>query len=443
MVSREVVKVFALFLVYCSMGLYLEIPGPTMIDIKLIYKATYEDVSRSVSGRGAGGFTGALIGGYLVDRFGHSLDLLIGISETVAAAAIITAPYTFSVETLWFHYLTVGICAAVISMAAIRSAIMLWPEKTAVTLQLLHVGYGVGALLVPVFVNPFLAVIEYPDQKAESQKPGQEKFKVVKETHVQKAFVAIGIGTLALALVFCRYHFSKSATKGYKSVKSDENEAENKLTFLQMINPGSYANGQTAFGSVVICLLFTYFFIMVGGEEMYANFVRSFSVEVFQFSKTRASYLNLTFWLGLTIGRLVGSLISNFISVRRLFMIQILLHTLSTTWLYIYAGSSPVMLWVCTAAEGFLVAPLYPCGIAYGNTLIEITGMSLMVINLAGSFGDLCFIWVAGKMYDTYGPQSVLFAIQFVGVVLLGCTVLLRIVQRFKKEKRLEIQIVT
>ena len=88
--------------------------GPTMIDIKIIFGATNQEVSRSVSGRGAGGFIGALIGGILVDRFGLALDLLIAMSEAVAGLAIMFAPFTYTINTLWFHYFTLGVCNSII-----------------------------------------------------------------------------------------------------------------------------------------------------------------------------------------------------------------------------------------------------------------------------------------------------------------------------------------
>lgn len=104
------------YFLYSFQGLYLEIPGPTLIDIKLIFKASNEDVSRSVSGRGAGGFTGAMIGGILADRFSHSLDLFVALSETIAGFAIMLVPYSFSVHTLWFHYFILGTCGGVIGI---------------------------------------------------------------------------------------------------------------------------------------------------------------------------------------------------------------------------------------------------------------------------------------------------------------------------------------
>lgn len=405
-----------------------------MIDIKLIFNATYEEVSRSVSGRGAGGFSGAVVGGFLVHKFGHSLDLLVALSETVAAVAIMFVPYSHSVNTIWFHYLIIGCCGGVINIAGVRSVLTLFPKKAAVCLQLLFVGYGVGALLVPVFVNPFLAVVEFTRHKTGNQET--ETMTVLTETQVHSAFVAIGLLTLILSTVFYRYHFQKYMGEGYKPVQTKDMKLEEiDAASLESEHSGTKPSESLTFKILILLVLFFYFVIMVGGEEVFGQFVRTFSLEVFNFTKTQASCLNMMFWLGLTIGRLVGSVVSNYIHIRKLFVIQVILHAFSTTLLYLYASKSSAVLWVCTIAEGFLVSPLYPSGIAYGNTLIEVSGFCLMVIQFAGSFGDLSFIWIAGKLYDLYGPKSLLIGLEGVGITLVFIVLILKIGERFKKEK--------
>lgn len=87
-----------------------------MFDVKLIFNATYEEVSLSVSGRGAGGLAGAFIGGFVVDRFSNNLDLVIGICETVAALAISWLPFAPDIETVWIHYFILGIMGAVVGI---------------------------------------------------------------------------------------------------------------------------------------------------------------------------------------------------------------------------------------------------------------------------------------------------------------------------------------
>ena len=87
-----------------------------MIDIRIIYTANYEDVASSISGRGAGGFVGALLGGFLVDKFAQHIDLQIALAQTVASVAVLTVPFSFAISFVFFHYFTLGLCGAIINI---------------------------------------------------------------------------------------------------------------------------------------------------------------------------------------------------------------------------------------------------------------------------------------------------------------------------------------
>ena len=318
-----------------------------------------------------------------------------------------------------------------ISFPAInRSIILLAKENTPVMLQLLGVGYGFGALLVPLLANPFLAVIEYPAAVG-GQTIGQ--VKVIKESRVHYAFVTIGITSAVLSLVFFYFHFRKKNGTKYEMLAADDiTRKKAPLSFLAMINPASYAGGSFGFGLYMLGVLFLFYFSLVGGVEVYSHFIRSFSVDVFKFSKTEASYINMSFWLTIAISKVLMSLAAVYIPVRKLFKLQVLLHVVSTTIINVYAYESASNLWICTILEGFFASPLYPAAIAYSNTLIEVTGMCLMVLTFAGNIGDMVFIWVGGKFYDSYGPRVILNGVQFVGVIHLLCVVLFKLAERPK-----------
>ena len=84
-----------------------------MIDLKLVFHASYEEVSRSVSARGIGGFAGAVVGGILVDKFEHSTDLIVATIEVVSSFTVSYVPFAPDVNFLWFLYFILGICGSV------------------------------------------------------------------------------------------------------------------------------------------------------------------------------------------------------------------------------------------------------------------------------------------------------------------------------------------
>ena len=306
--------------------------------------------------------------------------------------------------------------------------IILAKEQAPAMLQFLHLGYGVGALLVPLFANPFLAVLEYPSEETENS---HEAFRVIKESRVHVAFIAIGLFVFLLSLLFYYFQYGYKGLKEYDTLPHSLDTSPS--SFWKMINPATYANGSLWFGSSMFVLLFFHYFNLVGGEKVIAQFVRSFSVDVFKFSKTDASFLNVSFWLSVIASKLIMIVASSYIHIQQLFKIQILLNLISTSIFKMYAAQSSSLLRFCTLLQGFIVSPLYPSGIAYSNTLLDVKGVCLMVIVFGTGIGDMVYVWLAGYMYDSYGPKSILNAVQMAGVILFICMICFKLLERHKR----------
>lgn len=121
-INVELLNSLAVFCMYDSMmlfilqGLYLEVLGPTMIDLKLIYHTNYESVARAVSGRGAGGFIGAMVGALLVDKFDAQLELLVGVFTTISGLCVVFVTNMPSVDHVWLLYCLIGGSSNIINM---------------------------------------------------------------------------------------------------------------------------------------------------------------------------------------------------------------------------------------------------------------------------------------------------------------------------------------
>ena len=113
---------YSLLNYYCSQvfpqlqGLYLEITGPTLIDLKLRTHSNYEAVATAVSGRSAGFFIGAVLGGLLVDKLGAYCDLLVALSLNGGAAATVILPWVHITDLLFFITLCQGTFEGVINI---------------------------------------------------------------------------------------------------------------------------------------------------------------------------------------------------------------------------------------------------------------------------------------------------------------------------------------
>ena len=355
-----------------------------------------------------------------------SVVIFLQISSEVIFIAVACNLHHKLILSFSCHFLAMSIKSCIYISVVSRSIILIAKENTPAMMQLLGVGYGVGALLVPLFANPFLAALEYsPNTDAHSI--GQ--VKVIKESRVHYAFVVIGISSALLSLVFVYFHF---LVRGSDSGTDNKTDNKTPVSVLEMINPATYANGSFWFGTYVLVTLSIFYFSLVGGMEIYSHFIRSFSVDVFKFSKTEASYLNMSFWLTVALSKVFMSLASAYISVRKLFKIQVLLHVLSTIVLNMYGSQTSSLLWLCTIIEAFFVSPLYPGAIAYSNSLIDVKGMCLTVIIFAANVGDIIFIWTGGKFYDSLGPHIIFIGVQIGGIMHFICLILFKVIERHK-----------
>ena len=104
-------------------GLYLEIYGPTLIDLKLKIGADYEQIATAISGRGVGVFVGCVVWGILVDKFLHWSHVFIAIALGIAAIVTVVAPWSPNVELLYLWCAVGGFAEVAIGIGKQRKYI--------------------------------------------------------------------------------------------------------------------------------------------------------------------------------------------------------------------------------------------------------------------------------------------------------------------------------
>ncbi|XP_045196699.2 major facilitator superfamily domain-containing protein 4A-like [Mercenaria mercenaria] len=268
---RHICQTFMIFMAWVTKGLYLEVSGPAMIDLKLIYNTNYESITRSVAGRGAGGFLGALIGALIVDKFERQLDLCIAIGTTIAGICIALIPHVPTTGHVWMLYFMIGCVSNAVNMGGTRIALEIWKERSSIVLQLLHMGFGVGALTDPLICSPFLAVIENVQKDDMNPNP---HYHVIKESRAHLAFLIIGIFTCCVAIPFFLFQLTaKRSTVVKETVPSTSAKAK---SFKEIFNPATYANGNFYYGLCALILLFFIFFQCCRWRKTFCNICKNY-----------------------------------------------------------------------------------------------------------------------------------------------------------------------
>lgn len=356
-----------------------------------------------------------------------------------------------------------------------RLILKLWLDKSATPMILLHSGYGVGSFLIPLYTNPFLAV-ERPNSEnsySNTTVPNvsataftgtsvsvltstENAVQYMKDSRIEYSYLISAILVALHSVSFFvfqyrerqyydqnRHHLnhSKDAKPNnvFQSADSDKPDSEER-TFIQIINPATCTGGRFLYGLVLFFLVFLYCGNAGGGERVVAGFIRSFSVDQLGFSKDDASYLNTSFWISFTIGRVLFSLAAKWVSIRLLILIETCGLTVIAVLLNFLARNNTLAYWILVQPLGIFIAPLWPSLVAWSDHHLELTGVGMMVLLLGGSVGGFSHLRLIGFLYEHFGPYTFLYQIIGYGCLALMLAILLDLVggihgNRFKRNK--------
>ncbi|XP_045214387.2 sodium-dependent glucose transporter 1-like [Mercenaria mercenaria] len=449
---QKTIETGALVLSWMVMGMYCETSGPTLIDLKYRLNTSYEDLAVALSAAGGGTFPGCIIGGFLVDKFSGYSHLTLALALDIAAASVVLIPWVPNVQYLWILSFTTGFVLSIHNAAGTRINLNIWKESSASPMILMHLGYGIGSLITPLYSNPFLgvevqngneSVIMYSNTSTSINTTNvsystAEKFSL-NNSRVEYAYAISAIATAGLSVVFFVFQFIENKiVKQLKDVetrrrsdvdneriseihnetdneqfKFDSEEKDDKCNrckgLLQMINPASCAKGRFWYGTSILIFMFFFFGNVGGGQRVVTQFIRSFSIDQLNFSSTDGSLLNTSLWISFSVGRLFFFVIARCVSVKVLLILETGGFMCSAILMAIFANGNSTALWVLIQPVAFFIGPLWPTGVAWTDYHIELTGMGIASQMLGSSVGFVCHLQLIGYMYDNIGPQTYVY----------------------------------
>lgn len=432
----KIVKTFFLVFTWVCIGLCLEIQGPTFKDLKILTNGSTEEISRAISGRSLGFFAGAAIGGFLVDKLTRYCYLIIAVCVDLMGTMSVAAPWSPNTGVLWALFFLQGLFEGVINIAGQKLILEIWREKASSPLHLLHFGFGLGSFIVPNIANPFLAIplVETASQNGTfnvtwvtermststlttgNGNATTEIQKYIKETEVHWAYIIVAIIAAINSLAHYCYQFSSQKSSKNSSSKMETTKSNRSLR--EIIDPATCAGGQRIFGVVIFVLLFLFFFNATGGERLYGKFIRNFSIDRFHFSNDEGSLINTAFWISYSLGRFSGFVIAIWVPIRILLLIEVSGALITSVLLNIFAYDNSLMLWIFTQPMGYFIAPLFPSGLAWGDSYVEMTGLGITILMLGGGLGGMSYMWIIGHFYDDDHRSFLYLTVVYGGIVV-------------------------
>lgn len=296
--------------------------------------------------------------------------------------------------------------------------------------MLMHLGYGIGSFIVPLYVNPFLAEVKQQINVNLTQMLGNlstaahirsttvsslgpttttEKEYYPETSRIEYAYIISSIYAVIISLFF--YVNQTREPRGmvkHVSGTGKENGQQTK-PFKEIINPASCANGNFWYGTQIMSLMFMYFANVGGGNIMTQVFLRTFCVDQLHLTTNQSTLLNTCYWIGFSFGRLATALASRWLSVRALIITHSSGIAVCSILMSIFSDDNALSFWILSISFAFFTATIWPTGIAWTDYHIELTGIGMTLQILGASLGGIVHLRLIGYIYEHYGPITYLY----------------------------------
>lgn len=375
------------------------------------YGVDYSAGGNLIFAQFAGFLVGVLVSPWLISRLGKRYSLVLAIAVMGLAELI----YTF-LPPWGFMYVT-GACAgfgfgmveAIIGTLIIAAA----ADNAAVAMSRLEVFFGVGALVMPLISGWLI-------------ESGSWRF----------GFLLIAVFAVFMLAFWLRGRFGnldqvldERAEK--TAIKVDEPNGAGAEGAAGKRPSGSwvsrYRGVQRALALVFLC----YFFVYVGAEMSFANFLPSLMIEKSGTAEAIASFSVTLFWLAMSIGRIYGGMLAQKIGYATYIVWGIVVALLFMS-LFNFTHNQTV-LFLFIVIIGLFMSGLFSISLVYATKLLpgnEETTPSLLIA--AGGVGGAVLPLLLGHSMDSFGAivSGWLLAV-FMGLLLLLGTAAI-LIDRFK-----------
>ncbi len=358
--SQKLIITIAYYLAFVTLGLAVGATGPVLPVLAQHTQAALDGISLIFVTHALGYMAGTGIGGRGYDRFrGHWL---------LAGGLLLASGMLFLVPTLSNLWLLAAVMAALGffqgSVDVGANTLILWLHGAQVgpLMNGLHFSFGFGAFVAPLVV-------------AQIGSLSGEIYWVYWLFALLNLPIAWWIWTLPSPPVR-----AQSAPVDAPKVRASP---------------------------LILTLLVAFFFLYVGVEVGYGNWIYTYAVTLKLADATWAAYLSSTFWGAYTLFRLAAVWISTKASPQQILLADFAGAAvgLGLVWLL---PASPVALWCGTIILGGSVASVFPTMLTLMEQRLHLTGSVTSWCFVGGGVGHMVLPWLIGQAFEPLGATSMM-----------------------------------
>lgn len=343
-------------------GLTMTVIGPALSELRERTGAGIGAIGSLFIASSIGFMSGSLLGGRLYDRLdGHRV---LAASVAMLGSLMLLVPHAGSLAVLFAVFIAVGVAGAVVEVGA--NTLVMWHLGAGVgrSMNLLHLAFGVGALITPTLTRAGLGVVT-------------------------------AVGAVA-AWVVAGLALSVESPRAPEVQRAEQTGSTRRL--------------------LVICS--TFFFLYVGLEIGFAGWVLTY-VEELDFPSSTATIVTTVFWVAFTAGRLISAIVVNTVRPKTV-MISAGALTLVAAVTLVVSGGAIGVIAVGSGLMGLATAPQFPVMLAYLERRMSLSGSDNAWFVGAAGFGGLVFPFVTGQIFDGLGTGAYPWTILALSLLTVG-----------------------
>jgi FHS family Na+ dependent glucose MFS transporter 1 len=160
----------------------------------------------------------------------------------------------------------------------------------------------------------------------------------------------------------------------------------------------------------LVGLLIALFFVYVGAEVGYGNWIYTYTVKLRLAGEVTANYINSTFWGSFSLGRLVGIPIASRFKPQVIMFVDLVGCLISIGVILLWPGSL-IALWIGTLGLGFSMASFFPSAMVMAGRLMHLSGRVTGFFLFGSGGGGMVLPFLIGQLIEPVGPHSMMWII--------------------------------
>ena len=282
----------------------------------------------------------------------------------------------------------------------------LWRAKVNGPLHALHLAWGIGAMLGPFIVRPFLG-----SGKNETD-IRTENYTCIDDSEIQNPFIISSCIMFTLAVIAIAFYIigpPKGMTIHARPIKSVK----------QIFDFSTIGGGDMRFGITILVLFASFYFGNAGREHVFSTWLFTYAIESeLPFTKQEATLLDAANKGSFMLGRLISTPISHFAPIQPMLFVEIYTLMVLVTGLATFGTKEKTYLWVFSCLTNAVSAPIWPGGLTWTDKYIPVTAIVFTVMSLGSASAAFFFQWLTGWLFTNRSADDVMY-------VLVSCSALL------------------